>query len=248
MDIHEMIGAATTSIRAMEMKLSVVEDTLVRTKADNERLRTDLADETARRTEAQADLIHFRTVFEANVCLEAMKICKKMFELTHSNMLIEASEAVKRMVEEKQEQERKDKVSQEDKETIVDNYDNEKPLVLPADTEIDGFQKSDGGPAEGTIVAPPAHINSHQELKVFYRNSHLRQVPSGWRERPSFVFRDGQWAETTKTVTFAERKMREMRSNGAGQPMSENLSEYLQAPRTDLKNSVARTVLSSFGM
>lgn len=230
MDIHEMIGAATTSIRAMEMKLSVVEDTLVRTKADNERLRTDLANETARRTEAQADLIHFRTVFEANVCLEAMKICKKMFELTHSNMLIEASEAVKRMVEEKQEQERVEK------EVVVE------------EPEAPAAPVSDQLPEEGTIVAPPAHINSHQELKVFYRNSHLRQVPSGWRERPSFVFRDGQWAETTKTVTFAERKMREMRSNGAGQPMPENLSEYLQAPRTDLKSSVARTVLSSFGM
>lgn len=233
MDIHEMIGAATTSIRAMQITLETTERNLARSEADNARLRTDLANEAARRTEAQADLIHFRTVFEANVCLEAMKICKKMFELTHSNMLVEASEAVKRMVEEKQEEERAKKAT----EVMVE--EPESTVSAPASDQL---------PEEGTIVTPPAHINSHQELKVFYRNSHLRQVPSGWRERPSFVFRDGQWSETTKTVTFAERKMRELRSNGSGQPIPENLSEYLQAPRTDLKNSVARTVLSSFGM
>lgn len=226
MDIHEMIGAATTSIRAMQITLETTERNLARAEADNARLRTDLANEAARRTEAQADLIHFQTVFEANVCLEAMKICKKMFTLTHDSMLAEASEAVKRMVEEKQAKETEERTAK-----TVDDIETERERIAD-----EGYVPEapapvvDQLPEEGTVVQPPVVANP-ASLKNFYISSHLRKIPPDWRERPSFVFREGRWERIA-----------------GGMHMSESLRGYLNSPKAELRNSVARTVLGAFGI
>src|SRR6267378_2750082 len=112
MTIHDMLSSAATDIRAMEIKIESLEIQVEDTERENVRLRKINAEEITRRLHAEADLTHYKNVFEASLCVEAMSMCKEFFNITHENMKERAEAAIQRMVEEKVEKDREASVTQ----------------------------------------------------------------------------------------------------------------------------------------
>lgn len=109
-DINQMMHEATASICAMQNRMVVLEESLLQAKHENDGLRENNARITEDALHAVADLKHFQNVFKAQACVTAMEMCNKFFEIAHERMKEEASDAVKKIVEEaqaKQKEERK---------------------------------------------------------------------------------------------------------------------------------------------
>lgn len=101
-DLNEIMHKASADIRAMQNRIVVLEDSLLQAKNENDGLRANVAKLTIDCLHAVADLTHFKNVFEAQACVEAMKMCSEFFNVAHSQMKEKASEAVKKIVEEQQ--------------------------------------------------------------------------------------------------------------------------------------------------
>jgi len=212
-----MMANAAADIRAMEMKIQSLQEQVKTSEEDNERLRTLYAKTEIEKAHAKADLIHYQNLFEANVVIEAMTICKEMFKTVHENVHAKASEAVQRMIEERVEKER------EESATKVASDIDEDSFLEPKPSNEQAPAANTPMPKDGAIVQAPKG-QQLKETKLFYRQR-IGFVPSNYSQLPIYQYN----AELNKWFQQGVFK-------DNGEPIPQFL--HTREPREDLRGNI----------
>lgn len=236
MNIHEMIANAAADVRAMELQIAALQRQCEDTEKDNERLRKANAEANVGRMHAEADLIHYREVFVASVCIEAMTITKEIGEAVHENVRKRAEDAVQRLIEEKIEKEREEEAANDADLAITERFQE------PEDKTEQIQTSGPSMPKDGTIVQAPEGL-SYKETKNFYKHSALGYVPKDCEKRPIYCYSSGVWTEAKRSMTFAER--RAIAASDDGAPIPKFLTD--KEPKEDTRSGVSKAVLGIFG-
>lgn len=235
MNIHEMIANAAADVRAMELHIAALQRQCEDTEKDNERLRKANAEANVGRMHAEADLIHYREVFVASVCIEAMTITKEIGEAVHENVRKRAEDAVQRLIEEKIEKDR-ELAATKSREMEEDSF--QEPEDKTEQIQTSGHSM----PKDGTIVQAPEGL-SYKGIKNFYRHSALGYVPKEFPNRPIYCYSGGRWIEARRTGEVHDETQYTFKDDG--QPIPKFLSD--KEPKEDTRGGVSKAVLSIFG-
>lgn len=233
MTIHDMLKSAATDLTAMEIKMRTLESQVESVERDNERLRKAYAEAEVRRVNAETDLVHYQNLFVANVCKEAIDICKDMFEITHKNMRDRAEAAVQRMVEEKLEKEREESAAKPASDINQEDYIEQQEINPFPNNEFEDRKVQAASapvPQDDKVVQAPAGLTPFR-ARAFY-GRHIGFIPNNAEQRPVFYKVDGKWYEKG---SFRDD----------GKPIPSFLSN--PEPKTDNRGGVSRAVLAVFG-